>query len=40
MYIQEGETKTCVFRSAGGDLPALDINISFQERERPEEAVI
>ena len=36
MYIQEGETKNlCFFRSAGGDLPAVDINISFQERERP-----
>tara|TARA_B100001057_G_scaffold90097_4_gene86339 strand:- start:2191 stop:9084 length:6894 start_codon:yes stop_codon:yes gene_type:complete len=36
MYIKEGETKNlCFFRSAGGNLPALDINISFQERERP-----
>ena len=36
MYIREGETKNlCFFRSAGGDLPAVDINISFQERERP-----
>ena len=35
-YIQEGKQKTCVlFRSAGGDLPALDINISFQEKRRP-----
>ena len=36
MYINEGETKNlCFFRSAGGNLPALDIDISFQERERP-----
>ncbi len=36
MYINEGETKNlCFFRSAGGNLPALEIDISFQERERP-----
>ena len=32
---KKGKQKTVFFRSVGGDLPALDINISFQERERP-----
>ena len=36
MYINEGDTKNlCFSRPAGGNLPALDIDISFQERERP-----